>query len=66
MQFIPGKTNPQDKPVTYVPYYTGPGEISDVVMSARLNTMRLLNRSGWDYKFIIRDANTELKSGAII
>lgn len=46
-------------PVTYVPYYTGPGEISDVVMSARLNTMRLLNRSGWDYKFIIRDANTE-------
>ena len=28
-------------------------------MSARLNTMRLLNRSGWDYKFIIRDANTE-------
>ena len=35
------------------------GEISDVVMSARLNTMRLLNRSGWDYKFIIRDANTE-------
>ena len=21
--------------------------------------MRLLNRSGWDYKFIIRDANTE-------
>ena len=46
-------------PVTYVPYYTGPGEISDVVMSARLNTMRLLNRSGWDYKFIIRDANTK-------
>ena len=46
-------------PITYVPYYTGPGEISDVVMSARLNTMRLLNRSGWDYKFIIRDANTE-------
>ena len=42
-----------------MPYYTGPGEISDVVMSARLNTMRLLNRSGWDYKFIIRDANTE-------
>ena len=39
--------------------YTGPGEISDVVMSERLNTMRLLNRSGWDYKFIIRDANTE-------
>ena len=33
-------------PITYVPYYTGPGEISDVVMSARLNTMRLLNRSG--------------------
>ena len=28
-------------------------------MFARLNTMRLLNRSGWDYKFIIRDANTE-------
>ena len=46
-------------PVTYVPYYIGPGEISDVVMSARLNTMRLLNRSGWDYKFIIRDADTE-------
>ena len=47
------------EPVTYVPYYTGPGEISDVVMSARLNTMRLLNRSGWNYKFIIRNADTE-------
>ena len=28
-------------------------------MSARLNTMRLLNRSGWDYKFIIRNTDTE-------
>ncbi len=45
-------------PVTYIPYYTGPGEIPDVVASARLNTMRLLNRSGWDYKFIIRNADT--------
>ena len=45
-------------PVTYMPYYTGPGEISDVIVSARLNTMRLLNRSGWDYKFIIRNADT--------
>ena len=54
------KNEPAEQgPVTYIPYYTGPGEISDVVVSARLNTMRLLNRSGWDYKFIIRDANTE-------
>lgn len=45
-------------PVTYMPYYTGPGEISDVIVSARLNTMRLLNRSGWEYKFIIRNADT--------
>ena len=60
MRFIPGKTNPQDKgQLLMCLNYTGPGEISDVVMSARLNTMRLLNRSGWDYKFIIRDANTE-------
>lgn len=45
-------------PVTYVPYHTGPGEIPDVIVSARLNTLRLLNRNGWDYKFIIRNADT--------
>ena len=45
-------------PVTYIPYDVGPGEISDVIVSARLNTMRLLNRSGWSYKFIIRNADT--------
>ena len=45
-------------PVTYVPYHTGPGEIPDVIVSARLNTLRLLNRNGWDYKFIIKNADT--------
>ena len=53
-------------PVTYVPYHTGPGEIPDVIVSARLNTLRLLNRNGWDYKFIIRNADTAPKRGATI
>ena len=44
--------------VTYVPHYTGPGEASDVIVSARLNTMRLLNREGRNYRFIIKNADT--------
>lgn len=45
-------------PVVYVPHYKGQGEASNVVVSTRLNTMRLLNRDGWDYRFLIRNADT--------
>ena len=48
-------------PVHYVPHYTGQGETSDVFVSARLNTMRLFNRDGWDYQFIIKNADTGAK-----
>lgn len=48
-------------PVHYVPHYTGQGETSDVFVSARLNTMRLFNRDGWDYQFIIKNADTGTK-----
>ena len=41
-----------------MPHYTGQGETSNVVVSTRLNTMRLLNRDGWDYRFLIRNADT--------
>ena len=44
--------------VAYVPHYTGQGETSNVVVPTRLNTMRLLNRDGWDYRFLIRNADT--------
>ena len=45
-------------PITYASHYSGPGETSEVLMSARMNTMRLFNRTGWDYRFIIRNADT--------
>lgn len=45
-------------PVTYKAHYIGPGEYSDVIASARLNTMRLFSREGWNYRFIIRDTDT--------
>ena len=45
-------------PVIYAPYYISLSETSDVIMTARLNTMRLLNRNELDYKFIIKDAAT--------
>lgn len=53
------ENEPTDRrPVAYVPHYTGQGETSDVIVSTRLNTMRLFNRDGWDYRFLIRNADT--------
>ena len=45
-------------PVTYSPYYLNRGETSDILVSAHLNTLRLLNREGLDYKIIVRDTKT--------
>jgi hypothetical protein len=45
-------------PITYASHYSGPSEITEVLMSARINTMRLFSRTGWNYRFIIRDADT--------
>ena len=33
-------------PITYASHYSGPGDTSEVLMSARMNTMRLFNRTG--------------------
>lgn len=45
-------------PITYASYHSGPSEITEVLMSARMNTMRLFSRTDWNYRFIIRDADT--------
>lgn len=45
-------------PVTYLPYSLSTGETSDIIVSAQINTLRLLNRSELDYKIIVRDTET--------
>lgn len=44
--------------VIYSPYSLNIGETSDILVSARLSTLRLLNKDGFDYKFIVRDTKT--------
>jgi len=59
MRLIPGKTSLQDKDRLLMCLTIQVRvKIPDVIVSARLNTLRLLNRNGWDYKFIIRNADT--------
>lgn len=45
-------------PVTYVPYSLGKGETEDIITVANLNTMRLINRTGLDYRIVVRDTQT--------
>lgn len=53
------ENEPTDRgPVTYATHYTGPGETPEVLVSARLNTMRLFNRAGWNYRFVIKNVDT--------
>jgi len=46
-------------PVTYSPYYFVAGETDDILVSAHLNTSRLLNREGLDYKIVVRETKTQ-------